>query len=95
MDNVVQGLNPENDAGRIIGNFWFGPHPDEKETFNMHLKPNNFLIYYTWRSPINKGSGKRIESPIPVDYIYVQWITQRSQGAKWKQWATHKVRMNH
>ena len=95
MDNVMQGLDPEKDAGRIVGNVWFGPHPDEKETFDMHLKPNNLLMDYTWRSPTNKGPGKRIVSPKLVDYFYVHWITQRSKGAKWEQWATDKVRMNH
>lgn len=95
MDKVMETLNPDLDVGMTVANTWFGPHPNEDETFNTHYKSTNLLIDYIWRAPDHRGPQKFIVSPKLVDYFYVHWVTKAVEGSRPEQRFPWKIRMNH
>lgn len=95
MESVMNYFDPDFDLGMTVGNTWFGPHPNEKETFDQHKKPNKLLMDYSWRSPDHRGPQKCIVSPRLVDYFYVHWVTKEVEGARPMQRLAWLIRMNH
>ena len=77
INHALEGLDPNTDTGIIAHSMYFGAHPYEKETIDMHLRPSGLLMDCVWRAPEFKGSRKLIVSPKVVEYMYVHWVTKR------------------
>lgn len=95
MDTVMRDLDPDFDVGMHVLNTWYGPNPDEYETFDMHKRPGKLLMDYSWKSPDHRGPWKNIVSPKLVEYYYVHWVTKEVLGSRPLQKFPWAIQMNH
>ena len=95
LDSVTKKHENKNIVGIPINNRWYGPHPNEPGTHNMHKLPGNLLMDYVWSAPDNSGPNKFIVNPKLVDYYFVHWVTGKKEGSHYVKAPNEKIQMNH